>query len=224
MTDLSARISYVAAKVGLDIREQNRLHTFRLTSNDILNRRESPATEKLFRDAKTLAFLIRRLSGQDIPPELYRLLPKADATYIISPAREKVRRMRVCFQYSDETYLYVTPVDTIADEPLRVRYNIEKTNVEFNDTCKRLWKHAQVNLLDVSVDETGALIPSFIVFEPDYLIDISALAECFREYGHHPANLFPYGWRYDIGGINFGKQPIKFRRNVLPRQSPDKES
>ncbi|KAA6315032.1 hypothetical protein EZS27_034448, partial [termite gut metagenome] len=205
MTDLSARISFVSAKIGFDIREQNRLHTFRLTSNNVLNRKESPAPEKLLRDAKTLALLIRRLSGQDVPPELYRLLPKVDATYIVSPSvREKICRMRVCFQYSDETYLYVTPLDTIADEPLRIRYNVEKINGEFKDTCKRLWKHAQVNLLDVSVDETGVLTPSFIVLEPDYLIDISSLAECFREYGCHPAN-------YILGKL----QPIDNMRPLL---------
>ena len=38
MTDLSARISFIAAKTGLSVGEQNRLHTFRLTSNQILNR------------------------------------------------------------------------------------------------------------------------------------------------------------------------------------------
>ncbi|KAA6344371.1 RecBCD enzyme subunit RecD [termite gut metagenome] len=190
MTDLSARISYVAAKIGLDIHEQNRLHTFRLTSNKILHRQEKPDREKLLRDAKTLAFFVKRLFGQDIPAELYRLLPKVDATYTTSPlsARGKIRRMRVCFQYSDETYLYVTPVDDVADEPLRVCYHIPDINIEFDDTCKLLWQHAQINLLDVQVDKTGVLIPSFIVLEPDYLIDISALAECFREYGHHPAN------------------------------------
>ncbi|KAA6327148.1 hypothetical protein EZS27_023843, partial [termite gut metagenome] len=190
MTDLSARISFVAAKVGLDIHEQNRLHAFRLTSNKILNRKEKPDREKLLRDSKTLAFFVKRLFRQEIPTELYRLLPKADATYITSsfPAQEKIRRMRVCFQYSDETYLYVTPVDDMADEPLRVRCHVPDVNVEFDDTCKLLWQHTQINLLDVQVDKTGVLIPSFIVLEPDYLIDISALAECFREYGHHPAN------------------------------------
>ena len=55
---------------------------------------------------------------------------------------------------------------------------------------KLLWRHAQVNLLDVAVDEAGILTPSFIVLEPDYLLDISSLAECFRDYGHHPANYF----------------------------------
>ncbi len=38
------------------------------------------------------------------------------------------------------------------------------------------------------LDESGVLTPSFIILEPDYLLDISSLAECFREYGHHPAN------------------------------------
>lgn len=61
MTDLSARISFVAAKVGLSVAEQNRLHTFRLTSNAILNRQQEPTREHLLRDAKTLAFFIRKL-------------------------------------------------------------------------------------------------------------------------------------------------------------------
>lgn len=191
MTDLSARISFVAAKVGLSVVEQNRLHTFRLTSNAILNRKQEPVREHLLRDAKTIAFFIRKLSGEDIPEELYRLFPKADATYLVAPpARERVQRMRVCFQYADEQYLYVTPLDEVSEKPYLVRYNIPQINEEFAETCKLLWRHAQLNLLDTAIDEAGILTPSFIVLEPDYLIDISSLAECFRDYGHHPANYY----------------------------------
>ena len=191
MTDLSARISFIAAKTGLSVGEQNRLHTFRLTSNQILNRRLEPNRENLLRDVKTLAFLVRKLSGENIPDELYRLLPRADATYLVAPpARERVRRMRVCFQYADEQYLYVTPLDEVSEKPYLVRYNIPQINEEFAETCKLLWQHTQVNLLDVAIDEAGILTPSFIVLEPDYLIDISSLAECFRDYGHHPGNYF----------------------------------
>ena len=191
MTDLSARISFVAAKVGLSVVEQNRLHTFRLTSNAILNRKQEPVREHLLRDAKTIAFFIRKLSGEDIPEELYRLFPKADATYLVAPpARERVQRMRVCFQYADEQYLYVTPLDEVSEKPYLVRYNIPQINEEFAETCKLLWRHAQLNLLDTAIDKAGILTPSFIVLEPDYLIDISSLAECFRDYGHHPANYY----------------------------------
>ena len=189
MTDLSARISFVASKAGLSVVEQNRLHTFRLTSNAVLNRLAEPSRENLLRDIKTLTFFVKKLTGEEIPAELYRLLPRADATYIVSPlAKERVRRMRVCFQYADDTYLYVLPVDVVADEPLRVRYNVPQVNEEFAETCQLLWRHAQVNLLNVAVDEAGVLTPSFIILEPDYLLDISALAECFKDYGHHPAN------------------------------------
>ena len=192
MTDLSARISFVSARIGLSIVEQNRLHTFRLTSNAILNHEREPDRECLLRDAKTLAFFIRKLSGEEIPAELYRLLPCADATYIVSPpARQRVQRMRVCFQHSDEQYLYVNPLDEITDELLRVRYNIPQINEEFAATCRLLWRHAQVNLLDVAIDEAGILTPSFIVLEPDYLIvhlpNVSVITDTIRQTISFPA-------------------------------------
>lgn len=189
MTDLAARINYVGAKFGLSIVEQNRLHTFRLTSNDILNRRAEPTREHLLRDAKTLAFFIKRLTGLEVPDTLYKLLPRADATYVVSPpAKERIARLRVTFLRADDTYLYVYPADRLTDEPLRVRCRVPQVNEEFAGTCHVLWPNVQLNLLDVAVDESGILTPSFLVLEPDYLIDISTLAECFKEYGHHPGN------------------------------------
>lgn len=189
LTDLSARINYVAAKCGLSVVEQNRLHSFRLTSNDILNRRAEPQYAQLLRDAKTLAFFVRRLTRADIPAALYSLLPRADATYHVSPPfKEHLCRLKVSFLRSDDTYLYVQPLDRLSDVPLRVRKGVTQVNDEFAETCKVLWPGAKLNLLDVPVDEAGVLTPSFLVLEPDYLIDISTLAECFKEYGHHPLN------------------------------------
>ncbi|MDR0891170.1 MAG: AAA family ATPase [Mediterranea sp.] len=191
MTDLAARINFVSHKAGLTYAEQNRLHTFRLTSNRILNHQQPATTEHFLRDAKSIAFFVRKLSGEEIPHELYTLLPRVDATYIVAPpAHKRVQRMRVCFQEADEQYLYVMPVDEISEHTLRVRYNIPEVNEEFADTCRLLWQYAQLNLLDVGIDADGILTPAFIVLEPDYLIDISSLAECFKEYGSHPGNYF----------------------------------
>ena len=75
MTDLSARISFVASKVGLSTVEQNRLHTFRLTSNAILNRQAEPQREQLLRDAKTLAFFVKRLRGRRYLPNFIACYP-----------------------------------------------------------------------------------------------------------------------------------------------------
>lgn len=101
--------------------------------------------------------------------------------------KERVRH--ACqFQYADTDYLYVLPVDTVADEPLRVRYNVPQVNDEFAETCGLLWRHGPGQFtLDVAVDESGYSY-AFFYSGTDYLLDISSLAECFREYGHHPAN------------------------------------
>lgn len=99
-----------------------------------------------------------------------------------------MKRIRVTFLHKDDQYLYVQSNEPMAKEPLRVRYAVVGVNAEFNETVQLLWPQAQLNLLDVSMDETGALIPRFIVLEPDYLMDASSLAECYKNYGAHPAN------------------------------------
>lgn len=190
-TDLAARINYVATQFALDGREQNQLHTFRLTSNDILNHRKEPSEQEFLRDLRAVAYAYRKIFHEDIPPKLYTLLPKQETTPAVKREKEtRIRRIRVCFDYADESYLYVRPIDVLEEEPVKVNYNKPGVNEEFKDTVDELWRYAQLNLLDVIVDDNGVYTPSFIVLEPDYLLDISLLAECYKDYGSHPANYF----------------------------------
>ena len=190
-TDLAARINYVATQFALDGREQNQLHTFRLTSNDILNHRKEPSEQEFLRDLRAVAYAYRKIFHEDIPPKLYTLLPKQETTPAVKREKEtRIRRIRVCFDYADESYLYVRPIDVLEEEPVKVNYNKPGVNEEFKDTVDELWRYAQLNLLDVTVDDNGVYSPSFIVLEPDYLLDISSLAECYKDYGSHPANYF----------------------------------
>lgn len=190
-TDLAARINYVATQFALDGREQNQLHTFRLTSNDILNHRKEPSEQEFLRDLRAVAYAYRKIFHEDIPPKLYTLLPKQETTPAVKRVKEtRIRRIRVCFDYADESYLYVRPIDVLEEEPVKVNYNKPGVNEEFKDTVDELWRYAQLNLLDVTVDDNGVYTPSFIVLEPDYLLDISSLAECYKDYGSHPANYF----------------------------------
>ena len=102
---------------------------------------------------------------------------------------EKKRRIRVRFEYADDAFLYVRSFDDKV-EHLKVHYHVEGQNDEFTDNVSLFWEGASLNLLDCTIDEQGIYTPSFIVLEPDYLLDISALAECYRDYGSHPANYF----------------------------------
>ena len=188
-TDLSARINYLATQFALEGSVKNALHTFRLTSNDVMNHRKEPTSEEFLRDVAAVSEALRVIFHTPIPKELKEILPKRASRSSMKRGKiELTRRIRVCFDYADEEFMYVHPVDEVSEEHWRVRYNQMGINEEFTEGISAFWRHAQLNLLDVKIHEDGTYTPSFIVLEPDYLLDISSLAECYRDYGSHPAN------------------------------------
>ncbi|EGK02713.1 ATP-dependent helicase [Dysgonomonas gadei] len=82
-----------------------------------------------------------------------------------------------------ENELLICQSESLIGKSLKVRYNVSPVNNIFNETIERLWIGAQLNLIDVKTDDAGVYIPKMFVLEPDYLIDASAMAECFQPYG-----------------------------------------
>lgn len=89
-----------------------------------------------------------------------------------------------------ENKMLICQSDTLINQHLTVRYNVVNVNDSFNDTISRLWVGAQLNLIDVKTDSSGYYIPLMFVLEPDYLIDASAIAECFQSYGSSHLHYF----------------------------------
>ena len=58
----------------------------------------------------------------------------------------------------------------------------DRVNSEFDETLCLLEPGSKLNLVDVIIVD-GGLLPRFLILEPDYLVDASALAECAQEYG-----------------------------------------
>ncbi len=188
-TDLAARINYIAVQYSFDSECTHALHTFRLTSNDVLNCRKEPVDRELLRDIRAVADAYVGIFSVPIPKDLNDVLPAPVRKMSMKRGKNDFfRRVRVCFDSADEEFLYVCPVDEISEEYWKVRYHLPGVNDEFTEGIADFWRHAQLNLLDVKRNDDGTYTPSFIVLEPDYLIDISSLAECYREYGSHPAN------------------------------------
>lgn len=65
---------------------------------------------------------------------------------------------------------------------MRVRVRRAGVNSEFDETLALLEPGSKLNLVDVAVVD-GELLPHYMILEPDYLVDVSALAECVQEYG-----------------------------------------
>ena len=94
---------------------------------------------------------------------------------------EKIRVQVVDIDKENE--IIICQSDLLFDKILKVRYNVLLMNNIFTPIIDRLWIGAQLNLIDVKKDEAGYYIPKIFVLEPDYLIDASAMAECFQSYG-----------------------------------------
>ena len=73
-------------------------------------------------------------------------------------------------------------VEHQVDGTVAVRYNVQGVNSDLNDSVELFWEGAQLNLVDYGMNGEGELVPKMMVLEPDYLIDASAVANCFHDF------------------------------------------
>lgn len=183
---LSEQLSFLYNQYHIPLALQKRIHQFRLTCFEILNNEKKfvwkDEESLLKRDVDVLIELFSYIIGNGESKEL----KKIDSVIETPELPSKIKRLRVVFHSKEASYLYVEPIDYVCSELQRVK--IDKDS-PFIESCDLLWVGAQLNLLFVAVDAmTGDLSPELIVVEPDYLIDISTLAECYKPYGAHPLN------------------------------------
>jgi hypothetical protein len=135
-------------------------------------------------DCKALAVFISMVFHTQIPslvvanisfaPRKHHLQQHIDYKYI-----------RCIVEDWDETYLYVTVDQDGCTKPLTVDYVNTKEYIDLSYLKDIIHVGTQLNLLDCTM-EKGVAVPRVVVVEPDYLLDISSIAACFEDYGHHP--------------------------------------
>lgn len=183
-SNLFSRLNYVCKKTKLPSRRTYQINTFRVNANNVLYAQFNPSEEDYLHDLKALCNVVSHFYDVPIPEYIAILLPEID---LYKPAQrikgEKHERIRVDVLYVDDEYIYAFAEKMPTEDPVRIKYN-----EEFAPTVERLWTDCQLNLIDVTIDDHGILFPDMIILEPDYLIDISSLAECLKEYGSHPLN------------------------------------
>ena len=136
-------------------------------------------------DCRALAIFVSAVVQEAIPSFLVGKIP-ARGRITENIQITNYRYIRCIVREWDESTIQVAVTNQdSSEELLTVDYMNTPDYIDFSYLRPMLREGMQLNLLDCTVTRKK-VIPRLIVVEPDYLIDISTIANCFETYGHHP--------------------------------------
>lgn len=189
-SNLFSRLAYLTQREKFSYQETRQAHLVRKRANDVLHKDYTPSEEEYQQDIEAISRTIARLYNLPLPSVLVTVFPAQNAlvkpTVLKKVSRSRHPKMRV--QILDkEGDILVCQWSAQEDEPIRVLVNVDGYNDLFRETVRLCWKGAQLNLLDVEyLPEVNAFQPQYIILEPDYLVDVTAIATCFTNYAETP--------------------------------------
>ena len=136
-------------------------------------------------DCRALAIFVSAVVQEAIPSFLVGKIPaRGRTTENIQITNYRYIRC-IVREWDDSTIQVAVTNQDSSEELLLVDYINTPDYIDFSYLRPMLREGMQLNLLDCTVTRKK-VIPRLIVVEPDYLIDISTIANCFETYGHHP--------------------------------------
>ena len=188
-TTIYSRIAFLSHKHDLPNTLQSLTYRFRKIAGKKQYKNDEDIAINLLLGLKVTAENIALIFGVEIPKKLEKILP-VDSSFPtqIADIREKIAKLRVVAVEDDANAEWlVCKSEEQPDKLLRVKYN-DRRNENFNLTIKGLRSvfgfPTTLNLLEINVDSNGILYPKAIVVEPDYLVDVTSISECFKESNH----------------------------------------
>lgn len=179
-----ARMDYLCKQLHYAEEEYRRINSFRACSKEIQNGHTDKLSESCWLDdLKTLTEFVSRVYHVEIPDELACRLPQVYLNrQSVRPLTETYIRLIV--DNWDEQYIYGKTADE-STEFIRVDYATANFFGDWTYLKDFLTPHTQLNLVHPRKQE-NTYFPELIIYEPDFLLDISAIASCFEPYGCTP--------------------------------------
>ena len=187
--NLFSQVDYLCRKRHVRLADRVQIQAMRRRTNGT----EEAGREDFMYDMRALSRFVSAVTGDGVPGALLRLLPANDRPHGQAEGLD-VRYVRCIVRQWDGRYVYVSAEKGLQGRLLAVDVDGE----DFAYVRKMLREGMQLNLLDCKIDGVkgcktdlpegveDVVAPGLVVVEPDYLIDISSIAACFKDYGHHP--------------------------------------
>ena len=136
-------------------------------------------------DCRALAIFVSAVVQEAIPSFLVGKIPARGRTTENTQITNYRYIRCIVREWDDSTIQVAVTNQDSSEELLLVDYMNTPDYIDFSYLRPMLREGMQLNLLDCTVTRKK-VVPRLIVVEPDYLIDISTIANCFESYGHHP--------------------------------------
>jgi DNA replication ATP-dependent helicase Dna2 len=191
-TTMFARIAYSGYKYDISKGLQWRIHALRKKLKMVRSKKIAVSEKEYLAALKTVAFAVSAFCQIPVNEKLIGILPedeKQDTEKARIRVKERLNSLKVAVVDMDEAqeFLLCQEFGTDTPEIIRVKYNETAVNEHFKSTAELIrdvfGKKATLNLVDVIVNDEGVYIPKVIVLEPDYLVDVTSVAECFQDFG-----------------------------------------
>src|SRR5690606_16638789 len=178
-SNLFSRLSFVCDKFKVS----RNIHSFRITANRVLHENIRPSNEEYQTHYKYLSEFISATTNFAVPEEVKNLYPTKEFRKVKSETTlTRLDKLRVELIEKQGDYLICDTEDNDGEDYIRVSINESDVNSVFK-SVDDFWIGAQLYLVNIEIDDKEIYHPKFIILEPDYLVDISAIAECFQDFG-----------------------------------------
>jgi DNA replication ATP-dependent helicase Dna2 len=178
-SNLFSRLSFVCDKFKVS----RNIHSFRITANKVLHDNIRPLNEEYQTHFKYLSEFISATTNFAVPEEVKNLYPTNEFRKVKSETTlTRLDKLRVEIIEKQGEYLICDTEENDGEDYIRVSINESDVNSVFK-SVDEFWIGAQLYLVNIEIDDKDIYHPKFIILEPDYLVDISAIAECFQEHG-----------------------------------------
>ena len=164
-------VDYLGNKYNMRVPDIIAIQKMRRDTNHTAN----ISKEDLMYDIRALCTFISTIFSVDIPSAITPRIPasfnpKVEAHHI------DYRYIRCIVKSWDDDFITADADISGNEQTIKIDYSSEHLQY-LKDILK---EGMQLNLLDVE-----EMKPSLIIIEPDFLLDISAIARCFTDYGHN---------------------------------------
>ncbi len=131
--------------------------------------------------------MIRIVFNANLPPSIHNLIP--DDGVLHYPTDDVVqfkKKQRVLVIEKREAEEVLIAIDQArADLAIKIKYNLPDRNEDFTDSIQHIGSSfplpLELNLIDVEIDREGLYFPKAFIIEPDYLVDVTSIAEASKE-------------------------------------------